>query len=338
MRDRLFAFDGSGTGKLDQLVCYRPGTGMIRILKKVSNDNSPYAFAPVYPALFAHVAALFAALPDQGANVAGNAARAGLLNILKGGTPGSFGTFSGSHSYLSVFFPSYAPGPPLPPTGQGVDWWVAFNVVVLCQAIYYIATGTRGEVRQPDVNNQVAALNTALRANLNLFYAGVLADTPGTPVQPVFAAIAAPDRALAAQMYVGLLENPAWISAKVGQATSGQWTDADWELLHHWLKLYALGMTAAQIDAVIQALVAAQLPVPSAVGAGNWPSCALWMTPGSIDWNDIRAEATPGMLAGWDLMGKKRLRWPSWPALPLVRATSGARVPRAVVLPRAPKS
>ena len=149
------------------------------------------------------------------------------------------------------------------------------------------------------MNNQVASLNGALRTNLNFYYAGVLIETPGTPVQPVLAGIAASDWALAAQLYVSLLGSPAWISAKVGQAASGQWTGADWELLHHWLKLYALGMTAAQIDAVIQALVAAQLPVPSAVGAGNWPSCALWLTPESIDWNDIRAEATPGMLGGW---------------------------------------
>jgi hypothetical protein len=68
------------------------------------------------------------------------------------------------------------------------------------------------------------------------------------------------------------------------------------ELLHHWLKLYALGMTAAQIDAVINALVAAGLPVPSNVGAGNWPSCALWLTPEAIDWNDIHTEVTVGML------------------------------------------
>ncbi len=35
-RDQVFAFDYGATGKLDHLVCYRPGTGMIRILKKVA--------------------------------------------------------------------------------------------------------------------------------------------------------------------------------------------------------------------------------------------------------------------------------------------------------------
>ena len=46
--DRVFAYDYDGTGKLDHLVCYRPGTGAISILKKVNNDNSPAAFTPVY--------------------------------------------------------------------------------------------------------------------------------------------------------------------------------------------------------------------------------------------------------------------------------------------------
>ena len=147
------------------------------------------------------------------------------------------------------------------------------------------------------MNDKVAALNGALQsARVNFFYAGVLAETVGTRVQAVFSQIAASDRAQAARMYVSLLENPAWISAKVGQAASGQWTDQLWELLHHWLKLYALGMTPAQIDAIINGLVAAGLPVPSNVRAGNWPSFALWLTPKAIDWNDIHTEVTVGML------------------------------------------
>lgn len=73
-------------------------------------------------------------------------------------------------------------------------------------------SNTRNVVRQPDVNNQVAALNGALQsAHVNFLYADVLAETVGTRVQAVFAQIAASDRAHAARMYVSLLENPAWI-------------------------------------------------------------------------------------------------------------------------------
>lgn len=92
-RDQFFAFDYDGTGKLDHLACYRPGTGTIWILKKVSNNDSPDAFLPVYPTnavlpvyttLTAKISALFAALPDQNFNVVGNAALAALVNRSKG--------------------------------------------------------------------------------------------------------------------------------------------------------------------------------------------------------------------------------------------------------------
>jgi hypothetical protein len=247
--DRLFAFDYGGTGKLDHLVCYRPGTGTIWILKKVSDNGSPDAFLPVYPTnavlpvyttLTAKISALFAALPDHNFNVAGNAARAALVNRLMGCTSGTFGfdargaggslyTFSFRDQFFYGFAPDANAGYITPATGLGDDWWTAFNVVVICQAIYYVTSNTRNAVRQPDVNNQVAALNGALQsAHVNFFYAGVLAETVGTRVQTVFAQIAASDRAQAARMYVSLLENPAWISAKVGQAASGQWTDQLW--------------------------------------------------------------------------------------------------------------
>jgi len=200
--DRLFAFDYGGTGKLDHLVCYRPGTGTIWILKKVSNNDSPDAFLPVYPTnavlpvyatLTAKISGLFAALPDQNFNVAGNAARAALVNHLKGCTSGKFGFDArgagGSlytFSFRDQFFYGFAPDPNAgyitPTTGLGDDWWTAFNVVVICQAIYYVTSNTRNAVRQPDVNNQVAALNGALQsAHVNFFSMPVFSPKRSAP-------------------------------------------------------------------------------------------------------------------------------------------------------------
>jgi hypothetical protein len=159
-RDQVFAFDYGATGKLDHLVCYRPGTGMIRILKKVSDSDSPDAFLPVYPTnavlpvyttLTAKISALFAALPDQNFNVAGNAARAALVNRLMGCTSGTFGldargaggslyTFSFRDQFFYGFAPDANAGYITPATGLGDDWWTAFNVVVICQAIYYVTS------------------------------------------------------------------------------------------------------------------------------------------------------------------------------------------------------
>jgi uncharacterized protein YjbI with pentapeptide repeats len=46
--DQIIAYDYEDKGNLNYLVCYRPGTGMIRILKRISDQNSPNAFTPVY--------------------------------------------------------------------------------------------------------------------------------------------------------------------------------------------------------------------------------------------------------------------------------------------------
>jgi uncharacterized protein YjbI with pentapeptide repeats len=46
--DQVFAFDYEGTGHLDHLVCYRPGTGNIWILEKETDQNNNMTFTPVY--------------------------------------------------------------------------------------------------------------------------------------------------------------------------------------------------------------------------------------------------------------------------------------------------
>ncbi|MGH1564690.1 hypothetical protein [Mumia sp. DW29H23] len=47
--DRIIAFDGASTGRLDHLVCYRPGTGITFVLKHdgAESDGTP-TFTPVY--------------------------------------------------------------------------------------------------------------------------------------------------------------------------------------------------------------------------------------------------------------------------------------------------
>lgn len=97
-------------------------------------------------------------------------------------TPGSHkDSFGTAQPYLPQFFPSYAADPNAasitPATGLGGDWWTPFNVVVICQAIYYVTSTVRNYLRQPDVNNQVVALNGQLQSHLNYFYAGIVTGT-----------------------------------------------------------------------------------------------------------------------------------------------------------------
>jgi uncharacterized protein YjbI with pentapeptide repeats len=46
--DRIIAYDYCGTGHLDHLICYRPGTGKIWILEKGIDQNNNVTFSPVY--------------------------------------------------------------------------------------------------------------------------------------------------------------------------------------------------------------------------------------------------------------------------------------------------
>jgi uncharacterized protein YjbI with pentapeptide repeats len=46
--DQIIAYDFLGTGHLDHLVCCRPGTGLITVLKRVSDKDDPSAFASVW--------------------------------------------------------------------------------------------------------------------------------------------------------------------------------------------------------------------------------------------------------------------------------------------------
>jgi len=45
-RDRVFAFDYDGSGKLDHLVLYRPGTGTIWFLKNLRNNPGQFTALP----------------------------------------------------------------------------------------------------------------------------------------------------------------------------------------------------------------------------------------------------------------------------------------------------
>ncbi|NPD29775.1 hypothetical protein [Corallococcus exiguus] len=249
------------------------------------------------------VTALFAAQPVSGDNPVGKAARSALVGRLQGATPGRHSEpwwMPSGQTFLQLFFPNYSADPNqgavTPATGLNDSWWSSFAVVTLCQAMYNITSDLRPQLKQPAINNQVSASNAALQPKLNALYSQLLKTTPNA-VATALAAIPQGQWSQAASIYSSYLSNPAWISAKVAQAASHQWTDQTWELFHHWLKLQLLGMSNASIDALINQLVAAQLPVPASVSAGHWETYLQWMNPLSLDWNDLKGPATPGILA-----------------------------------------
>lgn len=48
VRDRVIAYDYYGTGHLDHLICYRPGTGKLWIIEKDTDQNNNVTFNPVF--------------------------------------------------------------------------------------------------------------------------------------------------------------------------------------------------------------------------------------------------------------------------------------------------
>jgi hypothetical protein len=245
---------------------------------------------------------LFAALPVPGDNPVGKAARNALISRLKGAIPGEHTQpwpQSSGPSFLTIFYPSWSPDPNIgtvtPTTGLDDNWWRTFSVVAVCQAMSYITSDIRPQLKQPDIDNGVNATNATLRAVLNPFYRQLLTTISQSPASVPFAQIGSGNLPQAAQLYQGYLSNPAWIVAKNAQAASGQWTNQVWELYHHWIKLWALGLTTAQIDTLIGQLTASGLPVPAQVGPGAWATFLPWLTPGAVNYLDL-GEATPGIL------------------------------------------
>ena len=108
--DRVFAYDYDGSGKVDHLACYRPGTGTIWILKKVSNNNSPDAFTPVYQSGSGIGGYNLASSPDQ--VFAYDYDGSGQLDHLVCYRPGSGALFIVKKNADGTFTPVYSQGDP----------------------------------------------------------------------------------------------------------------------------------------------------------------------------------------------------------------------------------
>jgi len=144
-----------------------------------------------------------------------------------------------------------------PATGFDDGWWRDFSVVTICQAMSNVTSDIRPQIKQPDVNNQVSNSFAALKPKLNTLYKQLLISIQQSPAAVPFSQIGSGNLGQAATLYQGFLSNPAWVVAKKAQFASGQWTNQVWELLHHWLKLWSLGVSTGSIDTLIGQLAAA---------------------------------------------------------------------------------
>lgn len=243
---------------------------------------------------------LAAALPLQNGDFS-STARNALVSRLKGATPGSHTQpwpRSSGPSFRSLFFPNYSPAKYEDQVSSilGFDnnWWSSFSVAALCQTMYQITSSLRPQLLIDNINATVNDKNNNLHTVAYKWYGFVLTQE-FTPYKN--ALVAASDKNQLAQTYSDYLNTDAWVLAKKTQHVEGHWTNQDWELFNHWIKLMELGQTIDTINNLINNLKAKGLPVPQIVDAGQWVNYLGWINPNFIDWNDLKAEASSGILA-----------------------------------------
>lgn len=214
----------------------------------------------------------------------------------KGSLPGKRSSLYGDGpSFRSVFYPNWSPSADEaligPATGLDDSWWSDFATVVLCHAISYQTDALGGLLLGEKISGDVRSRNASLRANSAALYGRLLLRY----LDRFREAAAKLDLATARVQYrKALIDNIAvyelWYAA-------GQWKNPDWDLFHHYTKLMALGASAADVDGLIDELIAAGLPIPPTVSKSNWRSYAVYFQgKQDIDHADVDNDARNGIL------------------------------------------
>ncbi len=223
------------------------------------------------------------ALPPDGDNPIGTTARNWILDKVRTATPGVFTYPSswGPRPFRTIFFPNVN----FPyekeietATGLNLNFWSGLAVACLCQQMYTVTSTTKKRINIDKVLPKIAASNSQLKPRLINWYAFVAAKAKGDIATALAKFPAEADRKMAKEHYITGLTSLAWINKKLAQDASGNWTNRDWELFHHWIKLKALGATDQEIDETITKATALGLPIPAELSAGQWLNWSNWMT------------------------------------------------------------
>lgn len=240
---------------------------------------------------------LAAALPPDGANPIGAAARGILVNRTKGATPGHWSQLFGTGpAFRDVFFPGLVADPRGAEiqrlTGLDDEYFRNLAVVTLCQQMGLTTSRLRPQVLMGPIGQDLAAWNGRLRSVAWAWYAYCLGAVDGDTRTALAAFPDADSRARARGQYLQGLTGDAWINDKLVQLASGSWSNPAWELFHHWSKLVALGTAIEEIDGAITTIRGKGLPIPDPVGPGSWRSWTGWLG-GDIGGRDLPDAVKP---------------------------------------------
>ena len=241
---------------------------------------------------------LAAALPPDGANPIGTNARRIIVNKIRGMTPGNYSQMFGTGpAFRVVFFPKYAPdaaeGLFAGYTGISDATVSQAAIALLCHQMYQVTRDVRPQLLINEINGKIASWNAELRSRTSRWYAYVASITDGDIKKALATFGDEPSRVSAVAHYRAGLTSESWINDKVTQGPA--WTNREWELFHHWIKLAALGCPDADVDATIQQAIDTGLPVPAAVRPGVWQRWSGWLGP-DVTGGDF-ADATEPLLA-----------------------------------------
>jgi hypothetical protein len=212
------------------------------------------------------VKAMFNATPGPSL---GEQVRAIFINKIAGSTPGRYtrerDTAESDANYRDVFFPGWSALPYADEiaarTGLGDGWWSDYAVALLCQAIYNQAKATRRFLKSAEIDQAADKASQELHVNVVPFFVYLL----GKEFSFSFDAF---DRPKAKEQYIALLKAvvPVWDLALAQSMNK----NPEWQLLHHFIKLSALGASSAEIKLVNGQLEELGMPIPSSLLGDRW--------------------------------------------------------------------
>jgi hypothetical protein len=167
------------------------------------------------------------------------------------------------------------------------DLWRSFSIAVYSDFIYKHQLSIWRAIDVNKVREDLTTYNSKLGGARTGWYALMAGEVDGM-IKTALAAIPETERPAARQNYMTGLTSDAYITLMATRYNaSGSWSNRDWDLFHHWIKLKALSASDDEIDRTITAAKGRGLPVPDDLQAGAWRGWSKWFG-ADFDGSDLK--------------------------------------------------
>ena len=213
------------------------------------------------------------------------------VNKIMSALPGNYSQLFGTGpSFQSIFFPGWQPDSLLPLvtqfTGLDEEWWRQMSIRSLCECMYEVTSSIRKQLRIDNIRADLATNNNEIGNSSAALYSRVLADR----FPPFTSLLKKVDPVVARPAYREVLIKN--VQTKQLWYGSALWTSPDWEMFNHYAKYMALGASPSDVDALIQELLNAGLPIPDVVRVTRWRNYREeFRERPKLEWNDFSGQA-----------------------------------------------